>query len=148
MISLSTLSRGQFKPMHIAEMEKFILQALDWNLHPPTSVNFIFCFHTLLPPIEESAKRTIVQRSYFFAETAVMDYSFVTLNASDRAFSAILNAIDGLNTSLMSEEDRRIYINAIENVSGLDHTSNIIISIRERMRSLYKQSAQFELDDN
>jgi len=147
MRSLSTLSSGEFSATHIAEMERFILQALAWNLYPPTSVSFIYHFHRLLPPIKDSAKQTIIGRSYFFAELAVMEYTLITFNASDIAFSAILNAMDGLDVSLMSEEVRSMYINAIENASGVDHTSKIIASAREKIWNLYAQSAQFELHD-
>jgi len=146
--SLSTLSKGEFSIAHITEMENFILRALAWNLHPPTSVNFIYYFHTLLPSIKDSAKQTIIQRSCFFAELAVMDYYFVTHNASETAFSAILNAMDGLEISFFSEEKRSAYILAVENVSSLDHTSKIIIAAREKMWNLYEKSAQFQLHDN
>jgi len=145
--TLSTLSKGEFSPDHIAEMENFILQALSWKLHPPTSVNFIYCFHTILRSIKDSTKQTILQRSCFFAELAVMDYFFVTINASETAFSAILNAIDGLELSTLSQGKRETYILAVEDLSGLDHTSKRITSARERMWSLYEKSAQFQLHE-
>jgi len=147
MKSLSTLSRGEFSPVHIAEMEGFVLQTLSWNLYPPTSANFIYYFHILLPPIKDSAKQTVLQRSCFFAELAVMDYACVTLNPSDITFAAILNALDGLDVRFMSEEARKLYIIAIEDISGIDHTSMIIRSTREKIWFLYSQSAQFELHD-
>jgi len=104
MISLSALSRGEFSAVHIAEMECVILHTLSWNLYPPTSANFIYHSRTLLPTIKDSTKQTILQRS--FAELAVMEYSFVTVNPSDIAFAAILNALDGLDVSFMSEVAR------------------------------------------
>ena len=104
MKSLSALSRGEFSAVHIAEMECVILHTLSWNLYPPTSANFIYHSHTLLPTIKDSTKQTILQRS--FAELAVMEYSFVTVNPSDIAFAAILNALDGLDVSFMSEVAR------------------------------------------
>ena len=102
MKSLSALSRGEFNAVHITEMECVILQTLSWNL----SVNFIYHFHTLLSPIKDSEKQTILQRSCFFAEIAVMEYSFVTVNPSDITFAAIFNALDGLDVSFMSEVAR------------------------------------------
>jgi len=146
MKSLSVLSKGQFSAIDIAEMERIILQTLSWNLHPPTSANFIYHYHTLLPSIKDSVKHTLCQRSCFFAELAVMEYN-PNWNPSQIAFSAILNALDGLDLSLMTKEARNVYIREIEEVSGVDHTSNTITSAREKIWILYSQSAQFELHD-
>lgn len=143
--SLSMLSRGEFSVANIEEMEKIMLQALSWNLYPPTSFSFIYQFYSLLPSISDHGKQTILQLSCFFAELTVMEYSFVTSNASVIAFSAVLNAIDGLHTSLMSEENKISYIHAIENILGVDSTSKVIMSARKRILSLYAQSTQFEL---
>ena len=147
MKSMSTLSRGEFSESNIAEMERIILQALNWHLYPPTSFHFIYHFHMLLPTIHGSGKRTIVQHSHFFAELTAMDYTFVTLNSSVIAFSAILNAMEGLDVSLISEEDKCSYINLIENILGVNSMSNIIILTRNKIWDLFVQSAEFECHD-
>lgn len=144
--SLSALSKGEFSAVDIADMEFIILQTLSWNLHPPTSMNFIYHFHTLLPPKIASSKHTILQRSCFFAELAVMEYN-PYWNRSQIAFSAILNAIDELDLLQMSKEERESYIATIEKVCGVDHTSKITISVREKLWELYAHSAQFQLHD-
>ena len=100
MKALSNLSRGEFSIESIAEMEMTLLETLTWNLNPPTSANFIYHFYKILPPIKNSAKHTILQRSLFFSELAVME-SDPKWKPSHIAFSAMLNALDGLDDSLM-----------------------------------------------
>lgn len=147
MKSLSTLSKGEFSVVSIAEMERIILRALSWNLYPPTSANCIYYYYQLLPSIKVSVKHTILQRSSFFAELAVMECN-PNWKPSQIAFSAILNALDGLDASLMSNEQRKLFIAEIEKVSGVDNASKIITSGRQRIWSLYTHSAQFELHDS
>jgi len=148
MQSLSALSRGEFSAAHIAEMETVILQTLSWNLYPATAANFIFHYNALLPSIKKSAKQTILQRSCFFSELAVMEYSFVTLNPSTIAISSILNALEGLDVSLMSKKERNLFKKEVEDISGIDLSSKTIVSAREKIWVLYKKSAQFELHDS
>ena len=46
---LANLSRGEFHEKHITEMERIMLKALGFRVHPPTAVAFINHF-MLLPP--------------------------------------------------------------------------------------------------
>ena len=149
MKALAELSRGEFQEGHIAEMERIMLQSLSWNLSPPTTACFIGFLHTLLPSsVKQSARQTILQRSNFFSELAVLDYDFVTFKPSDRAFAAILNVLDGIDASHMSEEDKSVFIQEIENAfeDKLALSKNISI-IREKLWNLYRQSEQFKYHD-
>ena len=76
-----------------------------------------------------------------------MEYSLVTFNPSDIAMSSILNALEGLDTSLMSQGEKSSYIKSIEHISGINSRSKTIISTQSTIWELYKKSAQFELHD-
>ena len=58
--TLANLSRGQFGPRHIEEMEWNVLTSLEWKIHPPTSMSFISHLLLLLPPqVDDACKEEI-----------------------------------------------------------------------------------------
>jgi hypothetical protein len=148
MKSLSELSKGEFKAEDINEMESMILKALDWNMTPPTSANFCGHFHALLPPtIRPSVRQTILQRSCFFSELAVIDYSFIAIRQSETAFAAVLNVLEGLNPSLFTAQEKQGFIELMEEQSGMCHNSERINLARDKLWDLYRRSKQFEMHD-
>lgn len=98
---LSDLSRGEFDMHDVSEMESHILQALKWNLHPPTpnaiSTVFLDCL-----VLDRSINMTgadiddLHDISSFFTELAVCDYYFVKVQPSEIALASIINALEGM----------------------------------------------------
>ena len=63
--TLSNLSRGQFFPPDIEEMEFRILSSLDWMIHPPTVVSFVSHFLLFLPQVHSSVRKDIFELSRY-----------------------------------------------------------------------------------
>lgn len=98
---LSDLSRGEFNMKDVGEMESHILAALEWNLHPPTSLAFCSIFLDSFfasndVRISPADLDDIYDVSSFFCELAVCDYFFVTMKSSSIALAGILNALEGM----------------------------------------------------
>jgi len=98
---LSDLSRGEFDMKDVSEMETHILRALQWNLHPPSSITFSslfldYFFATRVVTMSTTDLDDIYDVSSFFCELAVCDYYFVPISGSSTALASILNALEGM----------------------------------------------------
>jgi len=146
--SLASLSNGEFLVEDIAEMEDMILKTLDWKMSPPTASSFCGYFHGLLPTsIKPSVRQTILQRSCFFSELAVMNYSFLSFNPSEVAFAAISNSLEGLESFNMSNEAKQDFIRGIEILTEMSRTSERIKMIQDKLWALYRRSKQYAAHD-
>ena len=150
MSSLAELSKNEFTIEDITEMEMVLLKALNWNMSPPTASSFCDYFHALLPScVKPSVRQTILQRSYFFCELSVMDYSFmVSESQSEVALGGILNSLAGLSASSFSEDDKQNLIENIEELTGMDHTSEHIKTVQLKLWGLYRHSSQYKVYDS
>jgi hypothetical protein len=93
--TLANLSRGQFGPRHIEEMEWTVLNTLKWKIHPPTSMSFLSHLLLLLPPqVSDACKEEIYAMSRYITELSVCDSSFVEIDPSAVAFAAVLNSLE------------------------------------------------------
>ena len=150
--SLASLSRGEYSIENIADMEKALLQALDWNICPPTATCFCYHFHAFIPSppkIKPSVSQTILQRSCFFSELAVMDYSLtVSVNPSAVAFGSLLNVLAGMSTTLFPQDEREKFIDQIEYCTDISHDCDIMKEIQLKLWSLYRQSSQYKMYDS
>mmetsp|Transcript_20972 Transcript_20972/g.45626 ORF Transcript_20972/g.45626 Transcript_20972/m.45626 type:complete len:590 (+) Transcript_20972:196-1965(+) len=128
MQSLAMLSRGQFGPDSIVEMEKSLLRALNWKLHPPTLFFLINMLLELIPTTQEdpndgikkSIRDDLFEAAMYLAELSVCDVFFVEhqIPSSTIALAAICTAMDNLlsfptstcsnnSTSMMAGFDAR-----------------------------------------
>lgn len=109
--TLANLSRGQFGPASILEMEKLLLSSLDWRLHPPTLYAFVSLLLKLLPSTNEdpnyglkpSIAIELFEVAMYVAELSVCDAFFVErqIPPSTIALAAICTAMG----DLLSPED-------------------------------------------
>jgi len=144
--SLSQLSRGEFDAAHIIEMEQIILKTLNWRLHPPTVQCFINTLYWLLPSTSTPVTRAIHQRANFFAELALFDYSFVTQPRSAIALAALLNAMEGMDETVVSKAEQRRFVETLRDTLKIDHPDDLVDSMRNRLWFIYSQSLQYEAD--
>lgn len=144
--SLAELSRGEFEMSHIAEMETIILQTLEWRMHPPTSQCFINHIHHLLPCTGQVSS-AIYQRANFFAELALYDYSFVARERSLITVAALMNAMEGMDESMISSEQQQCFLKDLQGSFGLVYSEELIETIRNRLWYVYSMSAQYKEDD-
>jgi lipoyl(octanoyl) transferase len=146
MRSLAELSRGEFDMAHIAEMEGIILKTLSWRLHPPTTQCFINALYGLLPSASTPVTRAICQRATFFAELSLFDYCFVTQPRSAIALATLLNAMEGMDETVVSKRDQRKFVKTLRETVKLEHSEEKVESIRNRLWYIYSQSVQYQAD--
>mmetsp|Transcript_6788 Transcript_6788/g.12574 ORF Transcript_6788/g.12574 Transcript_6788/m.12574 type:complete len:333 (-) Transcript_6788:144-1142(-) len=145
--SLAELSRGEFETSHISEMEGIILQTLNWRLNPPTAQCFINSFYNYLPVSQGSVSLAIYQRAMFFAELSLYDYVFVTKQRSLTAVAAMMNAMEGMDETVVPQQQQKLFVSIINTTFGLNFTEEEVESTRNRLWYVYSMSAQYMDDD-
>lgn len=145
--NLVELSRGEFEGPHILEMEKMMLQILEWRVHPPTIQCFIEPFCAVLPEINHRVTACVKQRAIFFAELALYDYNFVSKEKALIAVAAILNAIEGLEDGPSIEIKQSSVLSTLEKTFEMKFQEEKIESMRHRLWYVYSMSAQYQEDE-
>ena len=131
---LVALGRGKFTAEDMFDMELKILQTLEWRLHPTTCHCFLMQYQRLLPEtMSESSFDWISQVSEVAAEVTVLDPSYSTFRPSTQAFAAMLVAIEMLDDSDISRQNREYFLLNMNNIVGIDADSE---SVQEACRKL------------
>lgn len=138
--SLIELSRGKFVPEHVAAMEESILRSLSWHVHPPTTLSFVHHLLLLIPDsCPPTVKHDILELARFLSELSICDYFFVLQKRSSIAIAALLNALDTIPEERLPLRSRRLFYEAMAQVTNLDYNSEEILSCRTRLRDMYYQ---------
>jgi hypothetical protein len=117
---LADLSRGCYNEAEITRMEQSILEALHWRINGPTTLSFVQHFLALLPDTVHPAVATaIMDYARFQTELATSDYSLVSTHYSHIALAAILNAVEGMDQSMLTLRQQGVFLRAVENFSGI-----------------------------
>lgn len=116
---LADLSRGVYTDLQIAQMELEILRALEWRLAGPTPLAFIQHFMALVTNVDTRVKAAIMDYARYQVELSVSSLDLVPRNASEIALAAILNAMEGIDRSLLPLRTQGAFIRAAERVSGI-----------------------------
>jgi hypothetical protein len=140
--TLANLSRGQFGPRDIEEMEWNVLTSLEWKIHPPTSMSFISHLLLLLPPqVDDACKEEIYALSRYITELSVCDSAFVEINPSSVAFAAILNSLeDRKYRKFISSSVRDQFVRSIERHVDLHRDDEHVTMARPKLKKLLKNS--------
>ena len=145
--SLADLSRGEFDVHHISEMEKIILETLDWRLNPPTAQSLIDRLCRLIPLEDEVAVKAIYERSTFLAEICIYDYELVTEERYLIAVACILNAMEGMEEDHLCRTLPLQFIASLRSHLCVDLNPCALEHCQERIWSLYSCSEQLQHDD-
>lgn len=145
--TLSNLSRGQFFPPDIEEMEFRILSSLDWMIHPPTVVSFVSHFLLFLPQVHSSVRKDIFELARYLAELSICDAFFVDCSSSTIAYSAVLNVMDDISLSRISAGARHRFLAELYERVGLDHRDDDVRTARERLREIFASSMGYDLQE-
>eukprot|EP00536_Pseudo-nitzschia_multiseries_P002587 jgi/Psemu1/283832/fgenesh1_pg.34_\ len=146
---LSDLSRGEFAMADVASMENHILEALHWQLHPPTPIAFCtllldFFFSSQTMEMSQTDVDDLYDISSFFTELALCDYHFVGMTPSLVAVASIANALEGM-FGPESKVAPRILKTAIKlNVYQQEDLSRM----SHRLWELYERSEECALHNN
>lgn len=115
---LADLSRGVYTDLQIAEMELEILDALQWRLAGPTPLAFVQHFVALLD-VDLRVRAAIMDYARYQTELAVSSLDLVPRRPSEIALAAILNAMEGIDRSLLPLRKQGAFVRVVERVSGM-----------------------------
>lgn len=118
---LADLSRGCYTEMEFANMEKKILEYLLWRVSGPTALGFVQNYMMFIPDsVHEAVMDAVFDYARYQTELAIADHHFVKLKPSIAGAAALLNAIEGMDESLLPLKVQAKIIRSIEKYTGLD----------------------------
>jgi Cyclin, N-terminal domain len=146
--TLANLSRGQFGPKHIEDMEWKVLAALKWKLHPPTQYAFVSHLLLFLPSeASHAVRKELFELSRYLTELAVCDSFFVAVNNSTVAFASILNVMEDMSYTRLSAGIREKFLRELMLRIGMNHRSDSVVAARDRLKTMFAAtSGQLEGD--
>ena len=93
--SMIKLGRGLFTEQDVINMETKMLNALKWQVHPPSPICFLRQFLRLLPPtVAPLARYVVAEVTRFISEISVCLYKFVDCPSSLVAYAGMLIAME------------------------------------------------------
>lgn len=106
--SMVKLGRGQFQIQDVVEMESKLLAALEWRVHPPTSLCFLRQFLQLVPSsVSSMTKYMLSEVTRFIAEISVCLYKFVKYPPSVVAYATLVTAMERIGDSVLPQWQRQ-----------------------------------------
>lgn len=145
--TLADLSRGEFDAEHLAEMEKIVLQTLDYRLNPPTIQAFLSRLRPLLPSMSESTEDAVYQRAVFYSELCVYDYYFVVESRYDVAVACLLNAFVDVCDNEAAKRFREVFLADLSSSICVEVSTTSVQKAQRRLFYLYNCSAQSSFED-
>mmetsp|Transcript_13984 Transcript_13984/g.20885 ORF Transcript_13984/g.20885 Transcript_13984/m.20885 type:complete len:369 (+) Transcript_13984:65-1171(+) len=142
LLTLSDLSRSQFTPKEIEDMEMRILQSLCWLIHPPTPIDFISQVLKFLPAsVTTPVRHHIFEIARYVVELSVCDPYFVKAHSSTTAFAAILNVLeDDIEYDTIPRETRERFLTHLHRDLNLHRGRPQTRAARDRLRNMVAAS--------
>jgi len=132
---LADLSRGCYTEMEFANMEKKILEALVWRVSGPTNLSFVLNYLMYLPDsVHDSVVEAVFDYARYQTELAVADHAFVKLKPSVVGMAALLNAMEGMDSTLLSPRAIQKFIKGVCKIVDLDMEK--VESVQYRLSTL------------
>lgn len=145
--TVSDLSKGAYTAKEVEDMERHMLNALQWRVNPPTALDFVRQFLSLIP---ESSKHfsplvrtSIYDVAKFQTELAVSEYDFITIRPSVVAFCAIVNAVEAIN---LDEKvlNNLSFLSVYESLFNTNNTTEEAVLLRNVRTCLFGAVVQSE----
>ena len=117
---LADLSRGCYKEMEFVDMEQTILAALTFRVNGPTPLGFVQYFMGLMPEtVHPTVAALVMDYARYQIELSVSQQSMVDIKPSEIALAAVLNAMEGMDTTLFPPKLQGKFLRSIERYSEL-----------------------------
>lgn len=116
------LSRGQFDPADIADMERVMLSTLKWKVNPPTPTIFVGHFLKLLPTTNMVQRDLIMhvlqELSRYLTELSVCLADVTTIyRPSWIAYASLLISLDAIHLDALPLENRVAFHSAVAHLT-------------------------------
>jgi hypothetical protein len=117
---LADLSRGCYKELEFVDMEQNILSALHFRVNGPTPLGFVQYIMALIPrSVHPTVASILMDYARYQIELAVSEQSFVDIRPSVIALASVLNALEGMDSSVLPIKAQAKFIRNIEKYAGL-----------------------------
>jgi hypothetical protein len=135
---LSEISKGAYSTDRIAQMEREMLTALNWRMHPPTALGFMHCAFEMLPSLtlEPSIKEAIIDHARQQSNIAVSDYALIMYNKSTVAVASLLNTLEVVDDEYFPIAARRQFVLEMMNVLQIDIKDRALQKIKHRLNAV------------
>lgn len=136
--TLVELSRGYFTAEHVEAMERELLSALRYRVHPPTAQAFVRHLSLLLSEelMSPHARYRIEEVSQFVSELGVFEHGLMSARKSSLGLAAVLNVMDG---EIYDPRARAAFLDRVYNIAGLDPESEEVIACRVELAEIYRR---------
>jgi Cyclin, N-terminal domain len=112
---LADLSRGCYTEMEFVGMEQTILSALDFRVNGPTPLGFVQHFVAMMPKtVHPAVTDLLLDYARYQTELAVSEQSFASIKPSEIGLAAVLNAMEGMDQTLMPPNEQGRFVRLIE----------------------------------
>lgn len=96
-------------------MEQTMLQAIKWRVNGPTSLAFVAHFMALLPSsVHVDVAESMMEYARFQTELAIAEQDIISVRPSHIGLAALMNAVEGMDSSLFSLKAQAKFIRHIE----------------------------------
>lgn len=121
------------------------MNALEWRLAGPTPLAFIQHFMALLD-VDPRVKAAIMDYARYQTELAVSSLDLVPRRPSEIALASILNALEGIDRSLLPLRKQGAFVRVVERVSGMfvEQVADIQDILCDILLDLYPDSPSSE----
>lgn len=134
---------------HVQFMERVILHALEWRMHPPTAVAFLRQFLELIPTsvLSRTLRAAVFDLARFQVELAVCDQIFVTAMPSTIAVSSFMNAAESIDKVGLGKRCR-IHLSAMLSIDCdgfeiIHQTQRYLFELATRPRAMLGRHRQW-----
>jgi Cyclin, N-terminal domain/Cyclin, C-terminal domain len=120
---VSSLSRGTYSPQDVEEMERVILQGVNWRVNPPTTLSFVRQFFNLIPAeaMTVATRNAVYDVTKFQTELAVSDYDFVAVPSSVMAYCSFVNALESLEVQILDRKVIQYIASIVQQALGMQN---------------------------
>ncbi len=124
------------------------MQNLNYHLNPPTTFCFVEAFRGFLDELALSSttKNEVIQKAIHLADLSVTEASLTSISPSTIGFAAILNALEIESVEQGGEPTifSSMFMEQSKSKRYFDAGDINLTSTREKLWSLYEQSAMFD----
>ena len=143
--SLIKLGRGLFTEQDVIEMERTILMALQWQVHPPTSICFLRQFLRLLPAtVSPAARYKIAEVTRFISELSVCLYKFVEAPPSALTYAGMLIAMERIDEGILPVWQRQQIFQTMATAAHLDCQSPQICQVVSHLHASLEKNVSLQ----
>ena len=135
------ISRDCFTAKDLEEMERLLLEVLQWHMNPPTSLSFVRLFLDLIP--KQSMNQDLRDTAYILAriqtELSVFDSRSISAKSSTIAFASLMNSFEvlGLLETLSGSAAVQSFVSKAASLGLVDtqlfYTEGLLASIQARL---------------